>query len=233
MTYDPARDSRGDEAVSGPAKLNLVHLCAVSVLSVVVGLALHFKFGGDWYEFAGFVTGVVGVYLVAVEHIINWPVGLLNVAIYAWVFYTSRLFADMSLQLFFFALGVHGWVEWARGGVAKTQLSISRIPMIGWLWVALIWVAGTAIYYPVIRHFNGAAPFIDSSLTVASIIAQVLLNFKKIENWILWILVDIIYIPLYISRGLVATSVLYGLLFVLAVMGLLGWIRTFRGLQQA
>lgn len=209
-----------------PKKLNLGLLLLVSVVTIIIGLLLKWKFGGDWYEFAGFSTGVVGVYLVAVEHISNWPMGLANVAIYAWVFFTSRLFADMSLQFFFFALGVQGWIQWARGGEGKTQLSISRIPNNSWGALLLIQIAGTAIYYPIIKHFNGAAPFIDSSLTVASIIAQLLLNFKKLENWMIWIAVDIIYIPLYISRGLVATAVLYGLLLALTISGLFAWQRT-------
>lgn len=195
---------------------------------MLIGYALKVKFGSDWWEFSAFLTGVVGVYLVAVEHMINWPVGLANVAISAWVFYKGSLFADMSLQFFFFALGVMGWWQWARGGEGKSGLSISRIPNIGWLWIVLLWATGTAIYTPIINHFGGASPLIDSALTVASILAQLLLNAKKIENWILWIIVDVIYMPLYISRHLVSMAVLYALLLVLAISGLLGWYKTLR-----
>ena len=197
------------------------------LLSIGTGLLLRGKYHGDWFEFAGFVTGVVGVYLVAVEHIINWPVGLLNVSIYGYVFFSSRLFADMSLQVFFFALGVQGWWMWARGGQNKTELKITRIPMSWWLGVAASLAVGTAIYYPVIKHFNCAAPFLDSLLTVASIIAQLLLNAKKLENWIIWIVVDIVYIPLYISRNLQSTAVLYAILLAIAISGLIGWLKTY------
>jgi nicotinamide mononucleotide transporter len=210
-----------------PRKLNLPVLLLVSVAAVLVGLFSRWRFGGDWFEFASFVTGVVAVYLVAEEHIINWPIGLINVSIYAYVFFQSRLYADMSLQFFFFALGVHGWYQWLRGGTQNTALTISRLNSKQWLWVAVVWVVGVAIYYPIIHHFNGAAPFIDSSLAVASIIAQVLLNRKKLENWILWIIVDIVYIPLYISRGLYLTAVLCGLLLSIAIAGLVSWKRTF------
>lgn len=214
-------------------KLETSHLAAVSVLSVAIGLFLKYKFGGDWFEFAGFVTGVVGVYLVAVEHIINWPVGLVNVLIYGYVFFVSRLYADMTLQVFFFALGVHGWYQWARGGESQSELKVTRIRTNEWFIVARVWLIGTAIYYPVIRHFNGAAPFVDSSLTVASILAQILLNRKKLENWMIWITVDIIYIPLYISRGLYSTAVLYALLLALAIGGLIGWMKTYRTSAKA
>lgn len=235
-------------------KLNPIHLTLAIVVSIAVGLILKSKFGSDWWEFSGFVTGVVGVYLVAVEHMINWPVGLINVSIYAYVFFTGRLFADMSLQFFFFALGVQGWYQWAQGGKRQrvapkaadeegfadyprelpdtNELKISRIKPTDWAIVAACWVVGTAIYYPIIKHFNGAQPFVDSTLTVASIIAQLLLNWKKLENWIIWIVVDIIYIPLYISRDLIATAVLYGLLLCLAISGLISWRNTHLGKKK-
>lgn len=213
-------------------KLNYLHLAAVIVGSTCAGLVLKARFGTDWFEFAGFVTGVVGVYLVAVEHIINWPIGIANVSIYAWVFFTSRLYADMSLQFFFFALSLHGWWKWARGGEGKATLLISKVSLSHWVGILLTWMLGTAIYLPIILHFNGAAPFIDSSLTVASIIAQLMLNLKKLENWILWIGVDTAYIYLYVSRGLVATAVLYALLLGLAVAGLNSWNRTYRTLSK-
>ena len=211
--------------------LHPIPLFAVTILAIVIGLALKGKFDSDWYEFAGFVTGVVGVYLVAVEHIVNWPVGIINVLIYAWVFFTSRLFADMSLQFFFFALSVHGWITWARGGTGKEERQITRIPNIGWLGIAVAWIVGTAIYFPIIKHFKGVAPFLDSTLTVGSIIAQLLLNYKKLENWILWIALDAIYIYLYVSRSLISTAVLYGLLLILAITGLIGWLRTYKKLE--
>lgn len=212
-------------------KLNPFLLATVTIVSVLIGLALKHRFGTDWWEFAGFVTGVVGVYLVAVEHIINWPVGLINVSIYAWVFYVSRLYADMTLQFFFFALGVHGWLQWAFGGTGKDQLPITRISPRTWAAILVAWVVGTAIYTPIITHYKGASPLIDSILTVGSIIAQLLLNHKKLENWIIWIAVDIAYIPLYLSRDLKATALLYALLLGLAISGLVGWYRTYRTLS--
>ncbi len=227
-------------------KLNLLHLSIAIVVSVVVGLVLKKYYPESWWEFAGFVTGVVGVYLVAVEHMINWPVGLVNVVVYGYVFFTGRLFADMSLQVFFFILGVQGWYQWAQGGKKKapdagypvdleppsSELKISRIQPIDWAKIVACWVVGTAIYYPVIKHFNGAAPFLDSTLTVGSIIAQLLLNWKKLENWIIWIVVDIIYIPLYISRDFIATAVLYGLLLCLAISGFISWRNTHLGKKK-
>ncbi len=193
--------------------------------SIAVGLLLKGAFKGDWFEFAAFVTGVISVYLVAVEHIWNWPIGLVNVSIFGYVFYKGNLLADMSLQLFFFVLGVQGWYHWLKGGQDKTQLKISRIPPLWWAGIAMALVGGTAVYYPIITYFKGASPLVDSALTVGSIIAQILLNTKRIENWILWILVDIAYIPLYLSRQLGSAAVLYGIFLVLAICGLISWTK--------
>ena len=204
----------------------------VALASSCVGLLMKAEFGGDWFEFVGLVTGVVGVYLVAIENIWNWPIGLINVTIFGYVFFASRLYADMSLQVFFFALGVMGWYAWLRGGEHQSELKISSITRVQWFQVVALWTIGTFIYFPIIRHFNGAAPFVDSSLTVASILAQILLNFKKVENWLVWITVDILYIPLYLSRGLYSTAILYFIFLGIAIHGLISWRKTFRSLQE-
>ncbi len=234
-------------------KLNPIHLAAVVVGSVVEGLVLRSSFGTDWFEFAGFVTGVVGVYLAAVEHIINWPISIANVLIYAWVFFSGRLFADMTLQFFYFALSIHGWWQWAYGGSKKMVLStpeasnshgpetagetkalpITRVTPKAWILIAGLWILGTAIYTPIITYFKGALPLADSTLTVGSIIAQIMLNTKKLENWMMWILIDACYIPLYISKHYIATAILYGLFLALAVFGLLNWKKTMRPVPSA
>jgi len=209
-------------------KLNILRLAMVVTAAMGLGIALKIAFKGDWFEFAGFVTGIVGVYLVSIENIWNWPVGLTNVSIYAWVFFASKLYADMSLQFFFFALGVYGWYHWLRGGLGATELKISRIPEIWWVYIVCIWASGAAVYIPIIRYLGGAAPVIDSILTVGSILAQLLLNAKKIENWILWIVVDVVYIYLFIDRNLKSTAVLYFIMLLLAISGLITWIKTYR-----
>ena len=214
-------------------KLNWPHLVLVFALSVVAAMAIMRFYPSTttseaWLGFAVFVTGVVGVYLVAVEHIINWPVGLLNVAIWGWICYTGHLFADMSLQIFFFVLGVQGWYFWAKGSEQHSQLKISRVPPRGWLLIAVALVLGVSIYVPIITHFKADWIWIDSILTVTSIIAQVLVNMKKIENWILWIVVNMAYIPVYKAKGYYSLVYLSAILLVLAIIGLIGWIKTYR-----
>lgn len=200
-----------------------IQVAGLTIASFAVAYFCHVKWGSDWFEVAGFVTGVVGVYLAAKAHILNWPVGLVNVALYTYVFFTARLFADTSLQVIFFVLGVHGWWSWLKGGEGGTEQSVRALkPRQRAIVVASI-VLGSAIYIPIITHFKGAYPAIDSILTVTSIVAQVLLNLKFLENWILWIAVDICYLPLYFARNLYPTAILYGIFLALAISGLLNW----------
>lgn len=208
-------------------KLNWANLGIVTALAFLVAIFCRLHYGSDWFEFFGFVTGIVGVYLVAVEHIWNFPVGLVNVTLYGYVFFSTRLFADMSLQVFFFLLGVMGWWQWSR----KTSSGSLRVTTLSWVQRAGVVVAiavGTLIYIPIIRHYKGNVPELDSVLTVSSIAAQLLLNAKRVENWVIWILVDIIYIWVYWHQKLEATALLYAVFLVLAIMGLVNWIRLMR-----
>lgn len=206
-------------------------LTAAIVGSLLIALFCRYRFGSDWFEVAGFVTGIVAVYLVTEEHVANWPIGILNVLLYAYVFWQARLYADMSLQFFFFALSVHGWYSWVRGGSGHSELRVSRLIATHWALVLGVVAIGTALYKPVIEHYKGAQPFWDTLLTMVSVVAQVLLNRKVVENWILWIVADLCYIPLYLSRNLYPTAILYGVFLVLAVRGLVEWNRTWRATQ--
>lgn len=203
--------------------LVIPQLLLVIGISLAVALGCRYFFRSDWFEVAGFVTGVVAVYLVAKEHIWNWPVGLMNVSLYAYVFFGARLYADMSLQFLFFTLGVIGWYVWLRGGTNQSQLQVSRLSGRHWGVVLASIAGGTAIYVPVITYSRGASPLWDSLLTVISIAAQVLLNLKKLENWVLWMVVDIAFIPLYLSRKLYPTAILYAIFLGLAIYGFLSW----------
>ncbi len=209
-------------------KLQYSHLAIAILFSIIVSLYCHAKLGSDWWEVSGFITGILAVYLTAKEHMSNWPIGIVNVLLYAYVFYASRLFADMTLQFFFFALSIHGWYSWAKGGTQKDTLKISRLQPVALAVCIGALIVGTAIYVPIITHFKGASPFLDSLLTVASIIAQILLNRKVLENWILWIVIDVLYIPLYYSRGLYPTTILYVIFLGLAIGGLVQWLKNHR-----
>ena len=181
----------------------------------------------SWLEWVAAALGVVNVALVVRRSIWNYPFGLVMVALYFFVFFEARLYSDALLQIFFFAVNLYGWRNWLRartetGEVPVGLLSNARAPVLGRGDVAasLAWGFGMA------RYTDAAAPVIDAFVAGASISAQSLLARRRIENWVLWILVDIVAIGLYWSRGLHATSGLYFLFLLLSIAGLIGWRRS-------
>ncbi|MES2922864.1 MAG: nicotinamide riboside transporter PnuC [Verrucomicrobiota bacterium] len=177
----------------------------------------------DFTEACGFVTGAVCVWLVTRGNIWNWPVGLANNLFFAVLFWRARLFADMGLQGVYFALGIWGWWHWLHGGRAHGRLGVTRSTGAEWLGIALFLVFGTWGLRELLIAVNGAAPFWDSLTTTLCLAAQYLLCRKRIENWWLWITADIIYVPLYLSRHLPLTAVLYSGFIGLCVIGLFRW----------
>jgi nicotinamide mononucleotide transporter len=211
-----------------PAVIGLAGLPRGEVLLAAVlgsGLLLAVATGWlplPWTEVAGFVTGALCVWLVTRQHLGNWPLGLANNVFFFVLFLQTRLYADMGLQVVYFAMGVWGWWHWLRGGTDRTPLQISRTTPVEWLAIFLMVPLATAGLRKLLIHYQGSAPFWDSLTTILSLAAQYLLCRKRLENWWIWIVADLIYIPLYLSRGLVLTAVLYAVFLVLC---LLGWYR--------
>jgi nicotinamide mononucleotide transporter len=206
-------------------------MIAVSALATIATL-LH------WWpiapmEVAGFVTGGICVWLVVREHMWNWPIGVANNVVFAVLFWRSRLFADAALQLIYLVLGVYGWVHWLRGGSGETELPISRTPRWQWLLTAAVIPAATFGLREVLTAMHGAAPFFDSLTTVVSLVAQFMLCRKQLEHWLLWIAADLIYIPLYVARGLPLTSILYAVFLLMCIVGWRDWLRTWRSRERA
>ncbi len=183
-------------------------------------------------EAIAFITGAACVWLTVEENIWNWPIGIANSAFFLVLFLEKRLFADGSLQLIYIILGVLGWYLWLRGGKDKTELKIERTSaphalVLMALGIGATW--GMAIY---LRSINDAAPFLDALTTVLSLVAQYMLTRKHLENWLVWMTADIIYIYLYASRTLYLTAVLYAIFFGMCVAGLLRWKRTHLALVE-
>lgn len=183
-------------------------------------------------ETLGFVTGAACVYLVVKENVWNFPVGIANNVFFLALFAGARLYGDAALQVVYVALGLQGWYLWLRGGRGHTALAVSRAPRRLLAGVAVFVVAGTAALTPALRAAGDSAPLLDALTTVLSLAAQYLLNRKVIENWLLWITADVLYVYLYLARGLQLTAVLYFVFLCLCVAGLLSWRRTLARRQE-
>jgi nicotinamide mononucleotide transporter len=179
------------------------------------------------FEIIGFISGVICVYLVVRQNIWNWPVALVNAFFYILVFYEARLYADMGLQAIYIVISIYGWYEWLHGGSDGGRLSVSRTTLSEWLTLSLIGVVSTlGLGYVLHNLTNADLPYWDALTTVISLTAQWLMAQKKVENWILWITVDIIYVGMYYYKALYLTLILYFIFLVLATMGYFAWRRT-------
>ena len=184
----------------------------------------------QYLEWAAAALGLVNVALVVARSVWNYPFGIVMVTLYFFVFADARLYSDALLQIFFLVIQIYGWRNWlrSRGAVAgpvPVGLLTTRARLY-WLVAtaaaALAWGMGMA------RVSDAAAPMIDAAIAATSVSAQILLASRRVENWVLWIAVDVTAIGLFWSRGLEATSVLYAVFLVMASTGLYRWTRAAR-----
>lgn len=170
--------------------------------------------------------GVISVYLSTRQNIWSWPTAIVNVALYTVVFYQGRLYGQMGLQPIYLALSVYGWYQWLHGGEQHTELRVSRAsPRLFGALAALnlvLWLVLAAV----LRQTDAALPWLDALLTTTSLVAQWMMTRKILQNWLIWIAVDVVYVPMFVSQGLYATAVLYAAFLVLAVMGYVEWRRS-------
>lgn len=185
--------------------------------------------GSSCAEAFGFITGVLNVWLVTRQSLWSWPLGVLNAVFYAIVFARAGLYSDTGLQGVYFVLSLYGWWYWWRGGSERAPLPVVRTPsQIAW-WLVAIGTAAWVLLATVTSRIPGAAlPWVDAALVATSLVAMWMMTRKMLENWLLWIAVDVIYIGLFINRHLPLTAVLYTVFLGLAVHGYRAWQRSHR-----
>jgi nicotinamide mononucleotide transporter len=179
------------------------------------------------WEILAVVFGIISVYLSTRENIWSWPTALINVGLYFVVFYEAKLYADMGLQVVYFALSLYGWYEWLYGGENRTELHVSRTPRTLGVRLIVIGVVCAATLGTALARFTDAAlPYLDSATTSTSLVAQWMMTRKILENWAVWAVVDVVYVGMFIFKKLYLTAGLYSVFFVLAVMGYIQWKRS-------
>ena len=178
-------------------------------------------------ELVAAVVGALSVYLSVRQNIWSWPTAIVNVVLYTLVFRDAKLYADMGLQVIYAALSVYGWYEWLHGGENRTELHVSRTgPRLGVI-LSSLGLAGAGVLGVVLRGATDAAlPFMDSFLSSTSLVAQWMMTKKKLENWLVWIGVDVLYVGMFIFKHLYLTAGLYAVFLVLAVRGYVDWRRS-------
>lgn len=181
-------------------------------------------------EVVAVAFGIVSVWLSTRQNILSWPTAIVNVALFGVLFFHTRLYADMGLQVVYLLLSIYGWHQWLYGGRQRTRLPVTRatpglLAILG-LVDLVAWVALASVLH---RYTNAAIPWLDSFLTTTSLVAQWMMTRKILENWTVWIVLDLVYVPMFVSRGLWFTAVNYAVYLGLAFIGFRDWRRSLQG----
>lgn len=201
----------------------------------------------SYLELIASIATLIAVWLSARANLLSWPVGVLSVILYFFLFYQSQLYPDMFLQIFYFVTNIVGWWRWANPRMGeedrKNELKVSLMSKKQLGLCVSIGVAGTACmgafasrlheWFPSLFSLPSAVPFVDSFIAVVSVLAQYYMMYKKLECWIMWVLVDIVATFLYFSRDLMVTGILYFILTCLASYALWNWRREYRSYQAS
>lgn len=182
----------------------------------------------DPVELVAVVMTLVGIVLTIKEKISCWPVAIVGILAYFVVFARARLYADAALQPIYVVQNIYGWWYWAHGG----QRGHGQAPIVVLPWRnRFAWLAGTAVISLIVgaalaRWTNAAAPYADAALSTTSLAANWLLARKVLENWWLWITVNVGYVILFWKKNLLLSAGLYVVLMALAAAGLIEWQRS-------
>lgn len=180
-----------------------------------------------WIELISVFTGIAAVWFNARQLIYGWPLGLISIALAAWVYWHSRLYGEFALQGFFAVSSVYGWINWYklhRGLQHEEKKPISFASGFQLLvWFGLGSFFTVLGYFTLERFTDGDVIWLDSGITAFSLVAQVMLARKIIENWLIWILVDLVSAGVYVYKGLYFMAFEFLVFCVLAWWGYRQW----------
>jgi nicotinamide mononucleotide transporter len=177
-----------------------------------------------YVEVCGALTGFLYLGFSIRQHYLTWPVGLINALFYLVVFYTSKIYADMSLQLYYIFISGYGWWSWHHSNDSGKTLSVSRTSLVLWMKLSIVSLLLFSFFaWILVRFTDTQVPFLDAIITALSIVATWMLARKKLEHWLIWVVVDAISIGMFVVKGLYPTTLLFLVYTVLAIYGFSEW----------
>ena len=185
----------------------------------------------DFLEIVATVLGFIGVYLVIRQNIWCWPVGIVVVSIFAYIFFKAKLYSDVGLQIFYIIVQGYGWYYWLRGGKPDEGEGpkVKRMSLVHGCWYILGGVISTYLLGWTMQTYTDASlPYWDAGTTVFSIIAQWLVTRKILECWVVWFVVDILLTGIYAWKGLYPTMILHAAYIGMAAAGLIAWHKSWK-----
>jgi len=210
-------------------KANLPNLIgfAASIFVFLLSVQRFFPIQLDLIAAIAAIASAWSVWLLAKNNPLGWWLGLIGVIAYAAVFYKVKLYGEVAIQFFYLITSLQAIYIWLRGGENSTEKPVCRMDQSWLILTAVLVTVGVFGLRTLLVSLGGAAPFWDALTTILSAIAQLYLMERYLESWYLWIVADTIYVPLYASRGLYLTSILYAIFWLMAIYGLQNFQRIY------
>lgn len=207
------------------------YLSIESIFCEVWGYPLSFL------EAFGTLAGITAVWLAARSNILTWPVGIVNILASFFLFYQLGLYSGMFLQVYFLITGLYGWWYWHR----QNDVPVQPVTVFSFqrrmAFLLIIALASVLLGWAMIRmqeDFSGwfpqevAFPYFDAFATTASVLGNWFMARRKLENWVIWLAVDVIYVCLYATKGIYLYSIQYFVFCLIAAMGLRHWWKEYK-----
>lgn len=183
------------------------------------------------WEFVAVVFGLLSVWYAKKVNILVYPTGIVSVLIYVFICYSAALYADMGINAFYFIMSVYGWIMWTRKVDNSKQRPITFSNKKDYLISVGMFIVSIIIIILLLKQFKGddeaywstGVPYIDTFTTAIFIVGMWQMALKKVENWIFWIVGDVISVPLYFYKGLVFTSFQFFIFLIIAILGYIEW----------
>lgn len=193
----------------------------------LISMELLIKWLSDNYvELLGAVLGIAYIFFSIRQSILTWPVGLLTSLLYVWVFFVSKLYADMGLQMYYVAISIYGWYEWLFGNQTNHSEPI-KVSRLKWKLGVILFVISVLLFlliWYILKNFTDSpVPMADSLATSLSIVATWMLARKILEHWLIWIFVDAFSVGLFWYKDLMPTVILFVVYTVMAYIGYREW----------
>lgn len=185
----------------------------------------------SYIEFIASLAGVIAVYLAAHSNILTWPIGIVNITLFFIIFWQVQLYSDVFLQVYYFVISIYGWKNWNIEMHKKIpikmlnnnwKLNIMAIILSGSICLGYL-VSHFHTWWPNLFSQEAAFPYADSAVALMSIIANTLMAKRFLENWFLWIMVNIVCIFLYFAKNIIFVSIEYFVFLLLAIIGHIQW----------
>lgn len=184
----------------------------------------------NYIEITGAVLGVLFLFFEIRQSALLWPTGILTSLFYIYIFYTAQFYADMGLQVYYVVVSIYGWYYWLKGKSAEDKnVPLIRLsPRLALILLLITIIVFIVIAYVLLNFTDSPLPYWDAFTTALSVTATWMLARKILEQWWLWIVVNIVSLGLYIYKGLYPTVVLFAFYTVLSFVGYTMWNKTYK-----